>query len=408
MNKIFQNQKTKETSIEEQRGIGEHGMVASAVREATEAGTEILKQGGNAMDALVAVQFALSVVEVFNTGIGANGFILYYDNEKKETKVIHGHSQAPMNVKKDMFMKEDGSVKDYWQRSIHPTSVAIPGIMKAMDTALKEYGTMPLDKLIEPAVQLAENGFRVNWQWDLAIEILKVRMGKEAKKFFIPEGIPRVEGEWVKNKDLAKTLRILQKEGVEGLYNGEIGEAIVKTLQEMGGIMTKDDLRQYEVKIEEPVTDSYKGYEIAVPGPPSGGGITLLQILKILESLNLEKYEKTSWQKYYLLAETMRLAFSDKLAYMSDPEFQDIPAKGLLHPEYIKERSKMIDWISRNPEIDYGDPWKYEEGAGKNAEVKAFKSGGETTHFTAVDRWGNVAACTSSIENVMGSGIMLQ
>lgn len=407
MNEIFKNQKETETDVEDQRGIGEHGMVASAVREATEVGTEILKQGGNAMDALVAVQFALSVVEPFNTGIGASGFIVYYDNKNKETQVIQGHSEAPKNVTKEMFLKEDGDVKEYWPRSIHPASVAIPGIMKAMDTALKEYGTMTLDKVIEPAVQLAENGFRVNWQWDLAIEILKIRMGKEAKKFFIPEGIPRVEGEWVKNQDLAKTLRILQREGVDALYEGEIGDAVVKTLQEMGGIMTKEDLHLYEVKIEKPVTDSYKGYDIAAPAPPSGGGITLLQILKILESLNLEKYEKTSWQKYYLLAETMRLAFSDKLAYMSDPAFEDIPEKGLLHPDYIKERSKMINWISRNPEIDYGDPWKYEGDSSKKAEVKAFKSGGETTHFTAVDKWGNVAACTSSIEHVMGSGIMV-
>ena len=407
MKEIFKNQKETKTAVEDQRGIGKHGMVASAVREATEAGTEVLKQGGNAMDALVAVQFALSVVEPFNTGIGASGFIVHYDNEKKETKVIHGHSQAPKNVTKDMFMKEDGEVKDYLQRSIHPTSVAVPGILKAMDPALKEYGTMPQAKVIEPAVQLAENGFRVNWQWELAIEILKIRMGKEAKKFFIPEGIPRVEGEWVTNKELAKTLRILQKEGVDAIYEGQIGDAIVKTLQEMDGIMTKDDLREYGVKIEEPVTDSYKGYDIAAPGPPSGGGITLLQILKILESFNLEQYEKSSWQKYYLLAETMRLAFSDKLAYMSDPKFEDIPKNGLLHPDYIKERSKMINWISRNPDIDYGDPWKYENGSDKKAEVKAFKTGGETTHFTVVDRWGNVAACTSSIEHVMGSGIMV-
>ncbi|RSD26658.1 gamma-glutamyltransferase [Mesobacillus subterraneus] len=407
MKGIYRNQKSTETTVESQRGAGQNGMVASAVREATEVGTEILRQGGNAMDALVAVQFALSVVELFNTGIGSNGFIIYYDNHKKETRVIEGHSQAPKAVTKDMFIKEDGSVMDYFHRSTHPTAVAIPGTIKAMDTALKKYGTMPLDKVIEPAVQLAENGFRVNWQWDQAIEILKVRMGDEAKKFFIPEGIPRVEGEWVKNKDLAKTLRLIQRDGIDALYDGEIGEAIVRTLQEQGGLMTMEDLREYQVKIEKPVTGSYKGYEIAAPAPPSGGGITLIQMLKILESFNLEKYEKTSWQKYYLLAETMRLSFSDKLAYMSDPAFQAIPEKGLLHPEYIKERQNMINWISRNPDIDFGDPWKYEGVESSNAEVKAFKTGGETTHFTAVDKWGNVAACTSSIEHVMGSGIMV-
>ncbi|MCM3666713.1 gamma-glutamyltransferase [Mesobacillus subterraneus] len=404
---IFQNQKSTKNDEEEQRGFGENGMVASAVREATEVGAEVLKQGGNAMDALVAVQFALSVVEIFNTGIGANGFIIYYDNNKKETKIISGHSKAPSAVKKDMFIQKDGSVVPYFQRSTHPTAVAVPGIMKAMDTALKEFGTMPLDRLIEPAVQLAEKGFRVNWQWDQAIEILKVRMGEEAKAFFIPEGIPRVEGEWVTNEDLAKTLRILQKEGIRAIYEGEIGDAIVDTLQKMGGIMTKEDLSNYQVKIENPVTGSYKGYDLAAPPPPSAGGVTLIQILKILEGFKLEQYEISSWEKYYLLAETMRLAFSDKLAYMTDPAFEDIPEKGLLDPEYIKKRQKMIDWISRNADIDCGNPWEYQGESKSKGEVKAFKTGGETTHFTAVDKWGNVAACTSSIEHVMGSGIMV-
>lgn len=407
MIEIFQNQKRTKTKIEDQRGFGKHGMVASAVREATEVGAEVLRQGGNAMDALAAVQFALSVVEIFNTGIGASGFIIYYDNQKKETKVIQGHSQAPREVRKDIFLEKDGSVIPYFERSTHPKAVAIPGIMKAIDTAVKEFGTMPLDKLIEPAVQLAEEGFRVNWQWDQAIETLKIRMGDEAKAFFIPDGIPRVEGEWVKNENLAKALRIIQKEGVDAIYDGQIGDAIIDTLQKLGGIMTKEDLRNYQVKIENPVTGSYKGYDLAVPAPPNAGGTILLQILKILESFSLEKYEIASWEKYYLLAETMRLAFSDKLAYMTDPAFGEIPEKGLLHPEYIKERQKMINWISRNADIDCGNPWKYQGSNKKKGEVKAFKTGGETTHFTAVDKWGNIAACTSSIEHVMGSGIMV-
>lgn len=407
MKEIFQNQKTRLNDSDDQRDNSENGMVASAVREATEVGAEVLRQGGNAMDALVAVQFALSVVEIFNTGIGANGFIIYYDNHRKETKIIQGHSQAPRGVKKDLFIQKDGNVVPYFQRSTSPTAVAIPGIMKAMDTALREFGTMPLDKLIEPAVQLAEKGFRVNWQWDQAIEILKIRMGEEAKAFFIPEGIPRVEGEWVQNENLAKTLRIIQEKGVKAIYEGEIGDAIIKTLQNLGGIMTKEDLRNYEVKIENPVTGSYKGYDLAAPCSPSAGGITLFQILNILESFKLEQYEIDSWEKYYLLAETMRLAFSDKLAYMTDPAFGDIPLKGLLDPEYIKERQKMINWISRNADIDCGNPWKYQGSANEKGEVKVFKSGGETTHFTAVDKWGNVAACTSSIEHVMGSGIMV-
>ncbi|MEF2098412.1 gamma-glutamyltransferase [Bacillus sp. CFBP9009] len=407
MHQLFKNQKAKKSDMNKQRTVADSGMVASAVDEATQAGAKVLEEGGNAMDALVAVQFALSVVELFNTGIGASGYILYYDNNKKETKVINGHSQAPKGIKRDMFLDKEGNILEHFQRSTHASAVAIPGIMKAMDLALREFGTMPLDKLIEPAARLAENGFRVNSQWDDAIQTLTLRMGDEAKAFFVPEGIPRVEGEWVKNPNLAKTLRILQRKGVDALYQGEIGEAIVDTLEKKGGMMTKEDLYEYRAKIEEPITGRYKEYELAVPAPPNGGGLSLIQLLKILEGFRLEQYKVSSWEKYYLLAEAMRLTFSDKLAYMTDPEFGDIPIEGLLHPEYIKERQKMINWKSRNPEIDSGNPWVYQDSSNKKGEVKNFKTGGETTHFIAVDRWGNIAACTSSIEHVMGSGIMV-
>lgn len=407
MHQLFKNQKAKKSDMNKQRTVADSGMVASAVDEATQAGAKVLEEGGNAMDALVAVQFALSVVELFNTGIGASGYILYYDNNKKETKVINGHSQAPKGIKRDMFLDKKGNILEHFQRSTHASAVAIPGIMKAMDLALREFGTMPLDKLIEPAARLAENGFRVNSQWDDAIQTLTLRMGDEAKAFFVPEGIPRVEGEWVKNPNLAKTLRILQRKGVDALYQGEIGEAIVDTLEKKGGMMTKEDLYEYRAKIEEPITGRYKEYELAVPAPPNGGGLSLIQLLKILEGFRLEQYKVSSWEKYYLLAEAMRLTFSDKLAYMTDPEFGDIPIEGLLHPEYIKERQKMINWKSRNPEIDSGNPWVYQDSSNVKGEVKNFKTSGETTHFIAVDRWGNIAACTSSIEHVMGSGIMV-
>ncbi|CAH0344536.1 gamma-glutamyltransferase [Bacillus sp. CECT 9360] len=407
MKTIIKNQKARKNDTNKQRAVADYGMVASAVDEATKVGAAVLRQGGNAMDAVVAVQFALSVVEPFNTGIGASGYILHYDNNKKETTVINGHSQAPKAIQEDMFIDRDGNIIPHFERSTHASAVAIPGIMKGMETALNEFGTMSLDKLIEPAVALAENGFKVNWQWDYAIQTLMLRMGDEAKAFFAPDGMPRVEGEWVKNPNLAKTLRILQKKGIDALYHGEIGDAIVETLQKMEGILTKEDLQNYQVDIEKPMTGSYKEYEVVVPGPPNGGGPSLIQLLKILEGFHLEQYQVASWEKYYVLAEAMRLTFSDKLAYMGDPEFVDIPMKGLHHPDYIKERQNLINWTSRNTEIDCGNPWLYQESTNKKGEVKDFETGGETTHFTAVDRWGNIAACTSSIEHVMGSGIMV-
>ncbi|MBT2687748.1 gamma-glutamyltransferase [Bacillus sp. ISL-47] len=407
MDRIDNRHKPSKNEQELKRSTGTHGMVASAVHEATEIGAKVLRQGGNAMDALAAVQFALGVVEVFNTGIGASGFLVYYDQQTKKTSVINGHSLTPAGADKEQFLDEEGEVIPYFQQSIDAKSVGIPGIMKAMDVGLKEFGTKPLAELIEPAAILAEKGFRVNWQWDEVIEMLHLRLGDEAKKLFMPKGVPLVEGDWVENKDLAKTLRILLQRGIEALYEGEIADAIIDTLKKQGGIMTKEDLKNYQAPIEEAIMGTYRGYEIAVPGPPNGGGIALLQLLGILEGFELEKYSPSSWEKYYLLAEAMRLAFSDKLAYMSDPNFAEIPVEGLLNKDYIKERRKKIDWISRNPEIDCGNPWKYQGSDRPKGQVKVFQTGKDTTHFTVADRWGNVAACTSSNEHIMGSGIMV-
>ncbi|MGA5688211.1 gamma-glutamyltransferase [Cytobacillus pseudoceanisediminis] len=407
MDKVDTRHMDRDTEDKRQKATGTHGMAASAVHEATEAGAEILRNGGNAMDALIAIQFALSVVEVFNTGIGASGYIVYYDQKTKKTRVINGHSQTPSGADKDQFLNKKGEITPYFQQTIDAKSVGIPGIMKAMDEGHQKFGTKPLEDLIEPAVKLAEEGFRVNWQWDEVIEILHIRIGEEAKKLFMPEGIPLVKGDWVKNKDLAKTLRILQKKGIKALYEGEIADAIIKTLKEQDGIMTKEDLQNYRAPIEEPVIGSYRGYEIAVPGPPNGGGISLLQLLGILEGFELNKFGVSSWQKYYLFSEAMRLAFTDKLAYIADPKFEEIPVEGMLQKDYIEERQEKIDWKSRNPEIDCGNPWKFQGSDRPKGEVKVYQTGKDTTHFTVADRWGNIAACTSSNEHIMGSGIMV-
>nr|WP_286137382.1 gamma-glutamyltransferase [Bacillus sp. 7894-2] len=247
--------------------------------------------------------------------------------------MINGHSQTPSGADKDQFTNEKGETTPYFQQTIDARFAGIPGIMKAMGEGHQKFGTKPMEDLIEPAVKLAEEGFRVNWQWDEVIEILHIRLGEEAKKFFMPEGVPLVKGDWVRNKDLAKTLRILQKKGIKAIYEGEIADAIIHTLKEQGGIMTNEDLQDYRAPIEEPLMGTYRGYEIAVPGPPNGGGISLLQILGILEGFELNRYRVSSWEKYYLFSEAMRLAFTDKLAYIGDPNFSEIPVEGLLQKE---------------------------------------------------------------------------
>ncbi|WP_088005525.1 gamma-glutamyltransferase [Indiicoccus explosivorum] len=405
---IIRNQKAEKLEAHEHTDSGKYGMAASAIKEATDAGRLILEEGGNAIDAVIAIQLALAAVEGMNTGIGAGGFLVYYDSEKDETKVLHGHSSAPAAVTPDLFIDEAGEMPSFDERSIDARSVGVPGIMRTLELAHERYGSMPLERLIEPAIQLAENEYRVNFLWERTIGLFKDRMGEEAKKIFVPNGVPLKEGDTVRQPDLAKSLKIIRDEGFKAVYEGEIADAIVKTVQERGGLMTKEDLQNYKADIYEPLWGSYKEYDLAFPAPPNGGGFAVAQMLKMLEPFELSQYPPHSWEKYHIIAEAMRLALADRHTYIADPKFVDIPLDGLLNPDYIKERGKLIQLDRRMEEAHGGNPWKYQEGEPVDQPfVNARQEGYETTHFTAVDRWGNVAACTSSIERIFGSGIMV-
>jgi gamma-glutamyltranspeptidase / glutathione hydrolase len=400
--------RTKRCSIERETDHGTTGMVVTAHPLASEIGMQMLKNGGNAIDAAVAIQFALNVVEPMMTGIGGSGFMMVYHQETNKVKIFNGHTKAPKAAYPEMFLNDKEEVIPFKERSTHATAIGIPGILKAMEAALNEYGTKTITELIEPAALLAEEGIDVNWVMSEALELFEYRLGNEARSFFTPEGARIKEGDRLIKQQLAKTFRILQKDGVSVFYEGEIAEAIVKTLHELGGFMTLDDLKNYEHCEDEPVIGEYKGYKIASSSPPSAGGPILLYILKILEGFSLEKYGPKSWEKYYLFAEAMRLAFSDKIAFMGDPEFLDLPLKGLLDEKYIADRRQFINFEHRNSEIDYGNPWKYEEKKEIDVVRQPYENeSSETTHFTVRDRWGNIVSCTSTVEHPFGSGVMV-
>ncbi|EDL65953.1 gamma-glutamyltransferase [Bacillus sp. SG-1] len=403
------NHQKFERNDDQYKAVGDYGMTASATKEASDIGAEVLRNGGTAADAIVAMQFALAVSEPFNTGVGASGFIMYHHKSSGETKVFNGHSKAPESAHPELCYDDSGELIPFVERTMNESFVGIPGIMKALDTINKTYGTKELGELIDPSIDLAENGIEVNFLWDMALKLYGSRVGDSSREFFFPKGVPLVEGDLVRNEALAKTFRIFKEEGIDALYKGRIGQAIVDRLQSHNGHMSMSDLENYECQIQEPVIRNYRGFDVAVPAPPNGGGTNLLQILKIIEQFDLSGYDASSWEKYFILSEAMRLVFSDKLAYMSDPDFHNIPINGLLDPEYITERAKFIDFNGRNPDIDFGNPWKYDtSGMTPGAASQKRTEGGETTHFTAVDRWGNVAACTSSLEHYFGAGIMIE
>ncbi|WP_257988034.1 gamma-glutamyltransferase [Bacillus sp. V33-4] len=400
--------RSKRASIDRETAKGRTGMVASAHHLATDIGEKILESGGNAVDAAVAIQFALNVVEPMMTGIGGSGFMMVHHRDSNETKIFDGHTRAPKAAHPRMFLDDNGEVIPFKKRSTHGTAVGIPGILKAMDAALSAYGTKPLTELIEPSIELAEKGVEINWVFKDALEHFHYRLGKHAKNFYLPDGKNRKEGEKLMKKELAHTFRVLQDKGIAAFYEGEIGEAIITALKESGGFMELDDLKNYQITIDEPMWGEYKGYKIASSSPPSAGGLMVIQILKLLESFQLEQYDPRSWEKYYLLAEAMRIGFSDKVTYFGDPEFVDMPVKGLIDDRYIEERKKLINFERRNDAIDFGNPWKYDKPGNHHYVSQPDDiEKSETTHFTVTDQWGNIVACTSTVEHPFGSGIMV-
>ncbi|KAB7708220.1 gamma-glutamyltransferase [Bacillus aerolatus] len=402
---MLKNQKKEDG---QQRAWGDYGMAASATEEASTIGADVLKSGGNAMDALAAMQFALAVSEPFNTGLGSSGFIIYYDAKKQETKVIQGHSKAPKNARKNVFVDENQDIIPFFERSTPGTAVAIPGTLKAFDKAIKTYGSKTWADAIEPAISLSEKGVKVNKTWKSGLERFGNRLGEEGKAFFFPDDVPLTEGEIVVNDDLTNALKELQKNGADSFYGGAIGKAIIKEVQKFEGCLDLEDLAAYEAEVKPPLQATYKGLDIVVPAPPNGGGFSLLYMLKLLERLNIGQYDIHSWEKYYLIAETLRIMTADKLAFMSDPDFYDIPIEGLLSPEYLDERVKLYNFKFRNDEITAGNPWQFDEGKQPSGlKAQSFEIGSETTHFIAVDKDGNIAACTSSLEHTFGSGIMV-
>lgn len=390
--------------------LGKDGMVASAHPLASEIGAEVLRKGGNAIDASIAIQFALNVVEPMMSGIGGGGFMMVYDGKTKKTTIVNSRERAPQGATPDMFLDENGKPIPFATRSTGGTAVGVPGTLKGLETAHEMWGTKPFQQLIGPAVKLADHGFPIDSVLAEAIEDNKEKLSRSAAKdVFLPNGKPLREGDILKQKDLAKAFKLIRAKGTDSFYNGKIGKALANVVQDFGGSMTAEDLHKYDVTVDEPVWGEYQGYEIASMPPPSSGGIFLLQMLKILDGFDLSQYDVGSTEKYHLLAEAMHLAYADRAAYAGDPEFVKVPVTGLLHPDYIKERQKLINMDAANKNVTAGDPWKFESEAADYTPTAQpnDRKYGETTHFSVTDRWGNVVSYTTTIEQVFGTGIMV-
>ncbi|MGE7601516.1 gamma-glutamyltransferase [Peribacillus sp. NPDC097675] len=386
------------------------GIVSVSHPIAAEAGRKILEQGGNAVDAAAAIQLSLNVVEPMMSGIGGGGFIMIYSKEENKITMLDGRETAPQNVTPELFLDKNGKVIPFSKRHVTGKAVGVPGTLKAIETALEKYGTMNLSKVIKPAIKQAERGVKVNWSAAQYIEENKAKLKNNpaAANVFIPGGEPLKEGDTLIQPDLAKTFKLIKEQGSDALYTGEIGEALVNEVQERQGVMTTDDLERYEVKEREPIRSDYRGYEIVGAASPSSGSLTVQQILELMEGYDVKNMGINSPEYLHHLTEAMHLAFADRAAYMADEDFYEVPKKGLLDDEYIKERRKLINPNKSTADVKEGDPWKYEgKEPSSMPKVEENHPEGQTTHFSVMDKWGNMVSYTTTIEQVFGSGIMV-
>ena len=376
---------------------GKNGMVASEQGLATQVGLDILKQGGNAIDAAVAVGFALAVVLPNAGNIGGGGFMVLHDDKTGKDVAIDFREIAPAKASRDMYLDNQGNVIDGKSLFTHDAS-GVPGTVAGMEYALKKWGTMPLSKVLEPAIKLADKGFIVSDVLAQTLKEEKSTLGKwsASKAIFFKNGEPLKSGDLLVQKDLAKSLRLIAKQGAKAFYQGEIATKIAKEMQSQGGTMTLEDLKAYKVVERQPIIGDYRGYKVVTMPPPSSGGVHLIEILNMLEHYPIKEDGVNSAKNIHHMAESMKLAYADRSEYLGDPDFVKIPVTGLTSKAYANERVKTIDdnkaRLSSN--IKPGKPQPYESD--------------QTTHFSVMDKAGNAVAVTYTLNLNFGSGIVVE
>lgn len=376
---------------------GKNGMVASEQGLATQVGLDILKQGGNAIDAAVAVGFALAVVLPNAGNIGGGGFMVLHDDKTGKDVAIDFREIAPAKASRDMYLDNQGKVIDGKSLFTHDAS-GVPGTVAGMEYALKKWGTMPLSKVLEPAIKLADKGFIVSDVLAQTLKEEKSTLGKwsASKAIFFKNGEPLKSGDLLVQKDLAKSLRLIAKQGAKAFYQGEIATKIAKEMQSHGGTMTLEDLKAYKVVERQPIIGDYRGYKVVTMPPPSSGGVHLIEILNMLEHYPIKEDGVNSAKNIHHMAESMKLAYADRSEYLGDPDFVKIPVTGLTSKAYANELVKTIDdnKARLSSDIKPGKPQPYESD--------------QTTHFSIIDKAGNAVAVTYTLNLNFGSGIVVE
>jgi gamma-glutamyltranspeptidase/glutathione hydrolase len=389
---------------------GAHGMVATDEELASRAGVEILQRGGNAVDAAVATAFALAVVEPAAGNIGGGGFMLVRMADGR-TSFLDYREVAPGKATREMYIKPDGKLDDV-ASVIGYKSVAVPGTVAGLELALKKYGTMKLVDVMAPSIRLAENGYPVSAKLarEFAEEKKYLQNFSISNRIFLKNGEMFKAGETLRQPELAATLKRIAKNGAPEFYRGETARMLVTDMAALGGLITMDDLAQYQPKVREVLRAKYivdgHDWEVLSSPPPSSGGVAMIEALNMLKNVPLKNWDDLD--SVHMVAETMRRVFADRAAYLADPDFAKVPVDGLISGCYAKELAATIDpkHASASKTIHAGEPHVCGEEARSAAprEIR-LNDGPHTTHFSVVDSAGNAVASTTTLNDGYGSHV---
>ncbi|KAA6045601.1 gamma-glutamyltransferase [Pantoea sp. Bo_7] len=374
----------------------QHGMVASVDAMATQVGVDILRQGGNAVDAAIAVGFALAVTHPQAGNLGGGGFMLLRTASGR-TAAIDFREMAPARASRDMFLDKQGNADSKLSLTSHLAS-GTPGTVAGFALAAKKYGTLPLRTLLAPAIKLARDGIIVN---DALADDLAT-YGKEnlinhatsRAIFYKADGRPYQKGDRLVQKNLARSLQLIAQQGADAFYKGRIADEIAGEMAQHGGLIGKADLAAYRAVERKPVSGTYRGYEVFSMPPPSSGGIHIVQILNILENFDLAKWGFGSADAMQVMAEAEKYAYADRSEYLGDPDFVKVPQQALTSKAYARTLAQQIDVSKARPSSEI-----------KPGKLAPYESN-QTTHFSVVDKAGNAVAVTYTLNTYFGSGIV--
>ena len=386
-------------------------MIATANPHASKAGYDILARGGNAIDAMVAVQLVLGLVEPQSSGLGGGAFLVYFDAEGERLTTYDGRETAPRAAKPTLFLGEDGKPLKFFDAVVGGRSVGTPGTVKLLFDTHKTHGKLPWNSLMQPAIDLAREGFEVSERLFSSISADLERLGVHdaTRSYFIAgDGTPHPQGTLLKNPAYAKTLQKIADGGSNAFYSGPIAQAMVDAVRGAGdnpGVLALEDLASYQIVERPPVCITYRTYDVCGMGPPSSGALTVGQILGLLEPFDIAAGGPQSVRNWRLIADASRLAFADRGRYMADSDFVPMPTRGLLDKVYLADRSRLLDGavaLTGDQVTPGSPPWDHARLQADDESIEL----PSTSHFSIIDGQGNVVSMTTTIENSFGSRVM--